>query len=148
MNNPEVAQQALWTVPTGTSYLILIGVGIEPSFMFAIAGLVLAKLLPEDPKMNFLGVNNPHRIRSGECCLLCHRRNLPCPDPGFRLGLRLVGCHPGLLLGLYSFLPGSISLPRLETPQSDHPHQYTFRDRSCSLDHFHRVAGMDIKWPR
>ena len=49
---------ALWTVPTGTSFLILIGVGIELSFMFAIAGLVLSKLLPEDPKAKILGINN------------------------------------------------------------------------------------------
>jgi len=49
---------ALWTVPTGTSFLILIGVGIELSFMFAIAGLVLSKLLPDDPKMKIMGINN------------------------------------------------------------------------------------------
>jgi len=49
---------ALWTVPTGTSFLLLVGVGIELSFMFAIAGLVLSKLLPEDPKAKILGINN------------------------------------------------------------------------------------------
>lgn len=49
---------ALWTVPTGTSFLILIGVGIELSFMFAIAGIVLSKVLPEDPKKKILGINN------------------------------------------------------------------------------------------
>lgn len=49
---------ALWTVPTGTAFLLLIGVGIELSFMFAIAGLVLSKLLPTDPKMKILGINN------------------------------------------------------------------------------------------
>ncbi len=49
---------ALWTVPTGTSFLILVGVGIELSFMFSIAGLVLSKLLPEDPKMKIMGINN------------------------------------------------------------------------------------------
>lgn len=49
---------ALWTVPTGTSFLILVGVGIELSFMFAIAGLLLSKLLPEDPKAKILGINN------------------------------------------------------------------------------------------
>ena len=51
---------ALWTVPTGTAFLLLVGVGIELSFMFAIAGLVLSKLLPEDPKMKILGI--PNRI--------------------------------------------------------------------------------------
>ena len=49
---------ALWTVPTGTSFLILIGVGIELSFMFAVAGLVLSKLLPKDPDAKILGINN------------------------------------------------------------------------------------------
>lgn len=49
---------ALWTVPTGTSYLLLIGVGIELSLMFSIAGLVLSKFLPEDPKKKILGINN------------------------------------------------------------------------------------------
>jgi hypothetical protein len=49
---------ALWTVPTGTAFLLLVGVGVELSFMFAIAGLVLSKLLPADPKLKILGVNN------------------------------------------------------------------------------------------
>lgn len=49
---------ALWTVPQGTAYLLLVGVGIEISFMFSIAGLVLSKLLPADPKQKILGINN------------------------------------------------------------------------------------------
>jgi len=49
---------ALWTVPTGTSYLLLVGVGVELSLMFAVAGLVMSKLLPADPKMKILGMNN------------------------------------------------------------------------------------------
>jgi hypothetical protein len=49
---------ALWTVPDGTAFLLLIGVGVELSFMFSIAGLVLSKLLPEDPKAKILGINN------------------------------------------------------------------------------------------
>ena len=49
---------ALWTVPEGTAFLILIGVGVELSFMFAIAGLVFSKLLPEDPHLKILGINN------------------------------------------------------------------------------------------
>jgi hypothetical protein len=49
---------ALWTVPSGTSFLLLVGVGIELSLMFSIAGLVLSKLLPEDPKAKILGINN------------------------------------------------------------------------------------------
>lgn len=49
---------ALWTVPEGTAFLLLIGVGIELSFMFSVAGLVLSKLLPEDPHQKILGINN------------------------------------------------------------------------------------------
>ena len=49
---------ALWTVPAGTAFLLLVGVGIELSLMFSIAGLVMSKVLPEDPKMKILGVNN------------------------------------------------------------------------------------------
>lgn len=49
---------ALWTVPSGTAFLILIGVGVELSFMFSIAGIALTKILPDDPKMKILGVNN------------------------------------------------------------------------------------------
>jgi len=49
---------ALWTVPAGTAFLILIGVGVELSLMFSIAGIALSKILPEDPKAKILGVNN------------------------------------------------------------------------------------------
>src|SRR5512133_1653989 len=49
---------ALWTVPTGTAFLLLIGVGIELSLMFSVAGLVLSKLLPDDPHLKLLGINN------------------------------------------------------------------------------------------
>lgn len=49
---------ALWTVPTGTAFLLLVGVGIELSFMFSVAGLVLSKLLPEDQHLRILGMNN------------------------------------------------------------------------------------------
>ena len=51
---------ALWTVPTGTSFLLLVGVGVELSFMFSIAGLVLTKVLPEDRELRILGI--PNRI--------------------------------------------------------------------------------------
>jgi len=49
---------ALWTVPDGTSFLLLIGVGWELSMMFAVAGLIFSKVLPDDPKMKILGINN------------------------------------------------------------------------------------------
>ena len=49
---------ALWTVsPESTSFILLIGVSVELSFMFAIAGFT-SKLLPEDKDMKIFGVNN------------------------------------------------------------------------------------------
>lgn len=52
------AGHALWTASGGTSFVILVGVGIEISFMFAVAGLTLSKLLPADKNMKILGINN------------------------------------------------------------------------------------------
>lgn len=53
------AGYALWTVSAeSTSFMLLIGVSWELSMMFAIAGLAMSKLLPEDPKKRILGVNN------------------------------------------------------------------------------------------
>ena len=49
---------ALWTVPCGTAFAIMVGVGIEISLMFAIAGLVVCKLMPKDPTLKILGINN------------------------------------------------------------------------------------------
>jgi len=50
---------ALWTVsPESTSYILLVGVSWELSMMFAIAGLAMSKLLPDDPKKRMFGMNN------------------------------------------------------------------------------------------
>ena len=54
---------AVWTVTGDTSYLILIGLTIEISFMFAISGIVYVKLLPPDPRTRILGV--PNRLAIG-----------------------------------------------------------------------------------
>lgn len=56
---------ALWTVPTGTSFLILVGVGVELSFMFSVAGLIFSKILPADPKLKIFGINNRLLIAVG-----------------------------------------------------------------------------------
>ncbi len=56
----HIRGHALWTASGGTSFLILIGVGIEISFMFSVAGLIMSKLLPKDPRMKILGI--PNRI--------------------------------------------------------------------------------------
>jgi len=50
---------ALWTVSAdSTSFMLLIGVSWELSMMFAVAGLIMHKLLPEDPKKKIFGINN------------------------------------------------------------------------------------------
>ena len=49
---------ALWTVPGNTAFSIMVGVGIEISLMFSIAGIVTTKLLPKDPKAKIAGINS------------------------------------------------------------------------------------------
>jgi hypothetical protein len=50
---------ALWTVSQeSTSFILLIGVSWELSMMFAVAGLIMSKLLPDDKDMKILGMNN------------------------------------------------------------------------------------------
>ncbi len=48
----------VWGAPGQTAYLILIGLNIEISFMFAIAGVTFGKMLPPDKKMRLLGLPN------------------------------------------------------------------------------------------
>ena len=48
----------VWGAPANTAYLILIGLNIEICFMFAIAGIAFAKMLPEDKKLRVLGIPN------------------------------------------------------------------------------------------
>ncbi|MBK5110370.1 MAG: hypothetical protein JJE10_03265 [Thermoleophilia bacterium] len=49
---------AIWTTTGDTAYLILIGLTLEISLMFAISGIVFAKSLPEDKKQRLLGLPN------------------------------------------------------------------------------------------
>lgn len=49
---------ALWTVPGGTALLLLVGVGVELSLMFSVAGLASSKMLLPDAKAKILGINN------------------------------------------------------------------------------------------
>ncbi|MFA5422074.1 MAG: hypothetical protein WC344_04810 [Bacilli bacterium] len=50
---------ALWTVSSlSTSFILLIGVSWELSMMFALAGIIMSKLLPDDPHKKILGINN------------------------------------------------------------------------------------------
>ncbi len=55
----SVTGYALWTVsPESTSFILLIGVSWELSMMFSVAGLIMSKLLPDDPEQKLLGINN------------------------------------------------------------------------------------------
>jgi len=48
----------VWGAPGKTAFLILSGLNIEISFMFAIAGIIFAKMLPADKRLKILGVPN------------------------------------------------------------------------------------------
>jgi hypothetical protein len=48
----------LWGAPGDTAYLLLIGLNIEISMMFAIAGIAFTKVLPGDKKAKLLGLPN------------------------------------------------------------------------------------------
>jgi hypothetical protein len=56
---------ALWTVTGDTAYLILIGLTIEISLMFAVSGIVYAKVLPGDRRAKLLGLPNRLTIALG-----------------------------------------------------------------------------------
>ncbi len=56
---------AVWTVTGDTAYLVLIGLTIEISLMFAVSGVVYAKSLPPDPRAKLLGLPNRLTIALG-----------------------------------------------------------------------------------
>jgi len=49
---------AIWTITGSTSYLILIGLCIEITFLFLISGVVFVKMLPADKEMRIFGIPN------------------------------------------------------------------------------------------
>jgi hypothetical protein len=51
-------RSAVWTTPGHTAYLMLVGLTIEISFMFAVAGVIFAKMLPKDKSLKILGIPN------------------------------------------------------------------------------------------
>ena len=59
----------LWAVTGDTSYLILIGLTIEISFLFLVAGVVFVKQLPPDRSLRILGVPNRLLLVFGFSCL-------------------------------------------------------------------------------
>ena len=59
---------ALWTIDGGTAYLILIGLTVEISLMFAIAGVIYVKTLPPDRGERILGIPNRVAIALALSC--------------------------------------------------------------------------------
>ena len=51
-------QAPVWAAPGQTAYLILIGLNIEISFMFAIAGIAFGKMLLPNKRQKILGIPN------------------------------------------------------------------------------------------
>lgn len=51
-------RSALWTAPGDTAFLIFVGLNIEIAGMFALAGVVLVKSLPDDRRQKVLGLPN------------------------------------------------------------------------------------------
>jgi hypothetical protein len=49
---------AVWTAPGDTAYLLTVGLNIEISMMFAVAGVAFAKVLPQDRTVKILGLPN------------------------------------------------------------------------------------------
>jgi hypothetical protein len=59
----------LWTVTGDTSYLILIGLNVEISMLFLVAGIVFVKQLPPDRRLRILGVPNRLLLVFAFACL-------------------------------------------------------------------------------
>src|SRR4051794_8634538 len=55
----------LWATTGPTAYQFLVGLNVEISFMFALAGIVYAKLLPADRRVRILGMPNRLAIALG-----------------------------------------------------------------------------------
>ena len=51
-------RSAVWTTPGDTAYLIFVGLTIEISFMFAVAGVTFTKMLPKDKTLRIVGIPN------------------------------------------------------------------------------------------
>jgi hypothetical protein len=54
-----------WGTPGGSAYVILIGLNIEITLMFALMGLGFVSVLPADRKLKILGINNRWFLASG-----------------------------------------------------------------------------------
>ncbi len=48
----------IWTTTGRTMFQLLPGLTLEISLMFAVSGVIYLKMIPKDPKMKILGINN------------------------------------------------------------------------------------------
>jgi len=102
---------ALWTVPTGTAFLILIGVGVELSLMFSVAGLIFSKILPEDPKLKIFGINNRLLVAIGNAAFFSIFEIFLAMTPAFvwvypwwgALPVFITVYIPFFVVGMYSY---------------------------------------------
>jgi len=117
---------ALWTVPTGTSFLLLVGVCVEISFMFSVAGVIFTKILPrsedEDP-----GRQQPDFPGHRQCRLLLDLRDIPRAHAGLPLGLSVVGVVPGVRDGVHPVLPRGEPRLRLGAAPAEGVHRRVVR---------------------
>lgn len=58
-----------WGTPGASAYVILIGLNIEITLMFAIMGLFAVRMLPADDKLKIFGLNNRWAIASANSIL-------------------------------------------------------------------------------
>ncbi|MEI2643713.1 MAG: hypothetical protein V9G10_15730 [Candidatus Nanopelagicales bacterium] len=135
---------ALWTVPTGTSFLLLVGVGVELSLMFSVAGLIMSKFLPEDPAMRILGIPNRWVFAVGNAAFFAIFEIFLAKTPAFvwvyswwgRVAGVRAGLHPILRRGLLDLRP---------TPEPADPvHRQCVRDRRGDAGAVRGRAGLDL----
>jgi len=55
----------IWGEPGPTAYLILVGLNIETMFMFAVAGIIWAKMLHPDKNFKYIGIPNRWAVAIG-----------------------------------------------------------------------------------
>lgn len=58
-----------WGTPGGSAYVLLIGLNIEISFMFAMMGLFAVRTLPADKQLRIAGINNRWLLAAGNSVL-------------------------------------------------------------------------------
>ncbi len=103
---------ALWTVsPESTSYILLVGVSWELSMMFSVAGLVLSKLLPDDPKKKILGINNRWFFAIGNAALFSLIEIFLASTPAFIWVYKWWGAIPVFITTYIPFFLAAFLVP-------------------------------------